>query len=175
LTGSGVATETAVPTATSPSAEATRAEIQAIIETGCQYLSNQTIDPDSAVELLTAHIGEVTDHDDQVRAYECLANAEAMRLHFQMAASYFEQLYLLQPSIEYLFEAAESYDNGGDLQRALEKYLLVIETDDPDDPDAQQYRDWALERAQQLQDTLQHPHRAQPRNPQRFNRSSPRN
>jgi tetratricopeptide (TPR) repeat protein len=155
--GTGGTPSAAVPTATSPSAEATRVEIQAIVETGCQYLSNQTIDPASAIELLSAHLMEITDHTDLVRAYECLATAEAMLLHFQMAASYFEELYLLEPSVEYLFEAAQSYDNGGDLQRALEKYLLVIETDD-DDPDAEMYKAWALERATELQDTLQYPH-----------------
>jgi tetratricopeptide (TPR) repeat protein len=154
----GVTTETPAltgPTATVLGAQATQVELHAIVEAGCRYLSNDTIDPQAAVDLLAAHVQQVTDHADRVQAYECLAFAESLLDRFQMAASYYEELYLLEPSVEYLFQTAVMYDNGGDLQRALEKYLLVVETDDPE---AGEYEDWALERAIQLQDTLQYPH-----------------
>jgi hypothetical protein len=136
---------------TATAAAATQVEIQAIIAAGCQYLSNTTIDPQATIDLLTQHLSEITERDDLVEAYRCLAFAESLNNHFLIAAHYFDELYILEPDIEYLVMAASCYDNGGELETALEKYLLIIESDDPK---AEQYRPQVQERAFEIQEML---------------------
>jgi tetratricopeptide (TPR) repeat protein len=106
-----------------------------------------------AIDLLEPEVDNFTHLDDQVRVYTCLGQSEAQLGHFQFAAVYFDKLYNLQPTVEHLYWLAMSYDLGGDLERALNEYQLLVQMTGVDTGD---YHTIAEKRISDLQDVLHH-------------------
>ena len=88
---------------------------------------------------------------DQALANEYLGQAEFQLGHFQFAAIYFDKAYTLQSRPSYLYELAAAYDYGGDLENALEKYQLLVQSTDPE---ADRYRSEAEQRIEGLYEVL---------------------
>src|SRR5574337_1789289 len=132
-------TLTALPTATPPAPLVTPIPsvetdpVQADLALAERYLAESQ--PEKVIELLLARLDQLTRLDDLARAYDDLGQAEMQLGHFQLAAGYFEKLYAYQPTAENLFRLATAYDLGGDLERALAKYLALMELGDKVPPD----------------------------------------
>jgi hypothetical protein len=148
-------TPTALPTVTPPAPFVTPIPsveidpVQADLALAERYLAESQ--PEKVIELLLARLDQLTRPDDLARAYDYLGQAEMQLGHFQLAAGYFEKLYAYQPTAENLFMLATAYDLGGDLERALEKYLALLGLGDTVPPDM---RATVEQRIQDLRDVL---------------------
>lgn len=148
-------TPTALPTTNPPAPFVTPVPsvetdpVQADLALAERYLAESQ--PEKVIDLLLARLDQITDSSDLARAYDYLGQAEMQLGHFQLAAGYFEKLYAEQPTAEHLFVLARAYDLGGDLERALEKYLALMELGDTVPPDM---RATAEQRIQDLRDVL---------------------
>lgn len=93
-------------------------------------------DPKRVRALLYPAIERWTSTDEIVRGYRLLGEAELMQGHAQLSVSYFDKLYVYEPSAENLFLLATAYDMGGDNKNALEKYQELANWEDlPDEID----------------------------------------
>ncbi len=148
-------TSTALPTAKPPAPVVTPIPsvepdpVQADLALAERYLAEAR--PEKVIELLLARLDQLTKPDDLARAYDYLGQAEMQLGHFQLAAGYFEKLYAYQPTAENLFMLATAYDLGGDLERALDKYLALMEMGETVLPDM---RATVEQRIQDLRDVL---------------------
>jgi hypothetical protein len=106
---------------------------------------------EQAIELLTPRLEELETDADRVRAYRLLADAETYLQHFQLAAVYLEWLYALDPTAETLMQLARAHDLGGDLERAMARYMEMANWEGAEgDP----YRQAAIARIDDLTSVL---------------------
>ena len=76
--------------------------------------------------ILLPNLNKFTDRVEASEAYSLLGTAEFQLGHPQLAAGYFELMYANNPTSHNLYTLAVAYDGGGDLDKALEKYALVV-------------------------------------------------
>jgi len=109
--------------------------------------------PENVKGILLPQLKDWESPVDLAEAYELLGEAELQQYHYQLAAGFFEKLYIYDPSAENLYRLAEAYDIGGDLERAQEKYQALV---DMEDPQASEYRFFAQSRLVEIDDILKH-------------------
>lgn len=107
--------------------------------------------PQKVLDTLKPKLNQFPSVDEQALAYEYLGQAEIQLGHFQFAAMYFENMYVLQPTAEHLYMVATAYDAGGDLRHALKIYKMLAALNTPD---ATTYRSLAEPRITQLLEIL---------------------
>lgn len=101
--------------------------------------------PERVKKLLSPLVDNWVSVDDKIRGYRLLGDAELYLGHPQLAAPYFEDLYLLKPTAENLLLLAMAYDAGGNINRALENYQELASWEDlPSDIDREMI-DWRIE------------------------------
>ncbi len=115
-----------IPPTTAPTATTDFQEVWAQSET---YLTTN-YGSEKVLDLILPILDQLQQPDDLAHAYYYLGRAESQLGHFQIAAAYYEKLYAYQPTAENLFLLAMAYDLGGDLDHALEKYMLLLEWED---------------------------------------------
>jgi len=76
--------------------------------------------------ILSPNISKFTNRVEASEAYELLGTAEFQLGHPQLASGYFELMYANNPISYNLYTLAVAYDGGGNLDKALEKYALLI-------------------------------------------------
>ena len=81
-------------------------------------------------ELLFPIIETWKSTDDLAQGYKLLGHAEVAQGHPQLAVPYFEKLYFYQPTPENLLILAITYDMGGDIRNAIEKYQNLANWED---------------------------------------------
>jgi tetratricopeptide (TPR) repeat protein len=109
-------------------------------------------DSQLVLDILSPHLEEFSNPDDQVRALQYMAQAELGLGHFQMATVYLERLCKISPTPANYMMLARIYDGGGDLKHALAYYLLYLKSDDP--AMTEDVRQRVQERADQIQSIL---------------------
>jgi len=88
------------------------------------YLENRFAD---VKDTLLPGLGSLQTPEDRAHAYQLLGDAEVQQGHYQLAAGYYEGLYQNAPDVEALYLLARTYDLGGDLEAAYQKYRLLSE------------------------------------------------
>ena len=76
--------------------------------------------------ILLPNLGKFTNRVEAAKAYGLLGTAEFQLGHPQLASGYFELMYANNPTSSNLYTLAVSYDEGGNLDKALEKYALLL-------------------------------------------------
>lgn len=76
--------------------------------------------------ILVPNLSKFTDRTEASEAYGLLGTAEFQLGHAQIAAGYFELMYANNPTSHNLYTLAAAYDGGGNLDKALEKYALLL-------------------------------------------------
>ncbi len=127
-----------------PDARTTRAT-NALFAQAEKYLLERK--PQQVLDLILPQLDQFKNKDDLAEAYYYLGQAEALLGHYQLAAGYFEKLYEQRPTAENLMMLALAYDSGGDLNRALAKYILMTEQNSPD---AAEYKPTAEQRIKDI-------------------------
>ncbi len=112
-----------------PDTRATRAT-NALFDQAEKYLLERK--PQQVLDWILPQMDQFKNKDDLAEAYYYLGQAEALLGHYQLAAGYFERLYEQRSTVENLMMLAEAYDLGGNLDRALAKYILVTEQNSSD-------------------------------------------
>lgn len=107
--------------------------------------------PQLVKEILLPYLNTLSNWDELAQAYRLLGDAERMQYHFNLAAGYYESLYSYEPNLDNLFLLATTYDEGGDLNHAYQKYLLLTEADDTE---LQGQRIFIDERLEDITDVL---------------------
>lgn len=126
-TPSATSTPTATPTPVpSPTDDA------AALHSRAERAMYAEFDPQKAVDLLSPRLADLADPADLALAHRLVGEAEAALGHFQLAAGHFEALYAQQPLAEHLYLLALTYDLGGDLDRALARYMELAAWESPD-------------------------------------------
>jgi tetratricopeptide (TPR) repeat protein len=87
-------------------------------------------EPYKVKEILLPQLKSLSTWDELARAYRLLGDAEFSQGHFNLAAGYYESLYSYESNLDNLFLLATTYDQGGDLERAYQKYLLLANAGD---------------------------------------------
>lgn len=108
--------------------------------------------PENVKGILLPQIKDWESPMDLAVAYELLGEAELQQHHYQLAAGFFEKLYIYDPSAENLYQIAVAYDIGGDLEHAQEKYQALVNMEDPQ---ASEYRFFAQSRLDEIDDVLE--------------------
>ena len=85
----------------------------------------RTNHPAEAIAAVQGILGDLSREDEIAQAYHLLARAELMEGRFQRAAAYYDALFAYRSTPSVLYGSAYSYDLGGDLHRALERYLRL--------------------------------------------------
>jgi len=85
---------------------------------------------ENVVTSLASSMNKFTNRMEAAEAYFYLGSAELNLGHPQLAAGYFELMYANNPTAHGLFVVAISYDQGGNLDQALEKYTLFVSFQD---------------------------------------------
>jgi tetratricopeptide (TPR) repeat protein len=85
---------------------------------------------ENVISILSPNISKFTNRIEASEAYSLLGTAEYKLGHPQLAAGYFELMYANNPTSNNLYTLALAYDGGGNLEKALEKYALVISFQD---------------------------------------------
>ena len=104
--------------------------------TETQYLLGQAAyagfkdDYESVISILSPNMNKFTNRTEAAEAYVYLGIAELQLGHPQLAAGYFELTYANKPMSHNLFLLAVSYDQGGNIEKALEKYTLLVSIQD---------------------------------------------
>lgn len=111
-------------------------------------------DLQAAIDLMTPALGDLTLVADQARAFELLGNSEFQLGRSSLAGARFDQAYDLEPTAERLYDAAVSYDLGGDLEQALEHYRELVAWAGEE---AGPYQDSARSRIEYLEEVLRAP------------------
>ncbi len=83
-------------------------------------------DYEGVKSILLPNIEKFTNAAEAGEAYSLLGKAEYSLGHPQLAAGYFEKMYLYEPSSGNLFTLAQTYDEGGNLDLALSHYSLFL-------------------------------------------------
>ncbi len=78
-------------------------------------------------DILLAGLSSLQTPSDLAHAYQLLGDAEVEQGHYQLAAGYYEGLYQNAPEVENLYLLARTYDMGGALEAAYQKYRLLSE------------------------------------------------
>ena len=86
--------------------------------------------PETVIDLLFPAIEGWTSPDEIARGYELLGTAELYLGHAQLAAPFFERLYFYKPTADNLLSLAMVYDEGGDIDKALERYQELAAWED---------------------------------------------
>ncbi len=86
------------------------------------------------LDILLPNLSKLTEQYDLVNAYYFLGLAELDLEDYSAAAGYFKKLYALEPSVEYLFVLAVSYDMAGDSTAAIEHYSALAAWNGKDAP-----------------------------------------
>lgn len=76
--------------------------------------------------ILLPNISKFTDRLEASEAYEMMGGAEFQLGHPQLASGYLELMYANNPTSYNLYTLAMAYDGGGNLDKALEKYALLL-------------------------------------------------
>ena len=85
---------------------------------------------EEVISILLPNMNKFTDRKEASEAYSLLGTAEFQLGHPQLAAGYFELMYANNPTSHNLYTLALAYDHGGNLEKALEKYALVVSFQD---------------------------------------------
>ena len=85
-------------------------------------------DYEGVKSMLIPNLSKFTDPAEAADAYSYLGTAEYKEGHPQLAAGYFEKMYLNKPSSANLYTVAAAYDAGGNLDSALLDYSLFLST-----------------------------------------------
>ncbi len=85
---------------------------------------------EEVISILLPNIKKFTNQKEASEAYSLLGTAEFQLGHPQLAAGYFELTYANNPTSRNLYKLAVAYDSGGSLEKALEKYALVVSLQD---------------------------------------------
>ena len=85
---------------------------------------------EEVISILLPNMTKFTDRMEASHAYSLLGTAEFQLGHPQLAAGYFELMYANNPTSHNLYVLATAYDQGGNLNKALEKYALVVSYQD---------------------------------------------
>jgi len=101
---------------------------QAILTEAFQMLYE---DPQQVLDILEPHLEEFTDPDDLATALQYMGLAELSLEHYQIATVYFERLIQISPTPENYATLARIYDASGDLEKAIEYYVIYLNSDDP--------------------------------------------
>jgi tetratricopeptide (TPR) repeat protein len=83
-------------------------------------------DYEKVMFLLAPNLAKFSVPGEAAEAYSLLGKAEFNSGHPQLAAGYFEQVLVYEPTSANLYFLAVAYDAGGNLNSALEKYSLFI-------------------------------------------------
>lgn len=113
-------TQTPVPTPTIAT--------QALLGEAFQMLNEN---PQQVLDMLEPHLEEFTEPNELAKALEYMGNAEMMLGHYQLATVYFERLIQVSPTPGNYMTLARIYDAGGDLEKAVEYYVIYLNSDDP--------------------------------------------
>lgn len=84
-------------------------------------------DPQFVIDNLEPHLDEFSNPGDLARALEYLARAELLLGHYQFSAAYFERLIQISPTPKNYADLAAVYEAGGELEKALANYLILLE------------------------------------------------
>lgn len=87
--------------------------------------------PQQVLDMLEPHLEEFTDNDDLARALWNMGMAEMQLGHNQLATVYLERLIQISPTPENYMTLARIYDGAGDLEKAIEYYIIYLDSDDP--------------------------------------------
>lgn len=82
------------------------------------------------INLLSPNINKFTNRLEAADAYTLLGIAEFQLGHPLLAAGYFELTYVNNPNSKNLYSLALAYDEGGNLDKALEKFALAVSVND---------------------------------------------
>jgi tetratricopeptide (TPR) repeat protein len=126
----GLATyQTSNPPPTQTSVPMPTIAAQALLDEAYQALYENN--PQHVLDILEPHLEEFTDSNELVKALEYLGGAELSLGHYQLATVYFERLIQLSPTPENYMTLARVYDAGGDLEKAVEYYMIYLNSDSP--------------------------------------------
>ncbi len=123
-----VAYESANPPPTQTHIPTPTVAAQAILNQAHQALSEN---PQQVLDILEPHLEEFTDPDDLATALKYMGSAELSLGHYQLSTVYFERLIQISPTPENYMTLARIYDAGGDLEKAVEYYVIYLNSDDP--------------------------------------------
>lgn len=82
------------------------------------------------IDTLSPNIQIFTNRYEAAKANGLLGTAEFQLGHPLLAAGHFELMYVNNPTSENLYKVALAYDAGGNLNTALEKFMLAISAND---------------------------------------------
>jgi tetratricopeptide (TPR) repeat protein len=88
-------------------------------------------DNEGVKSILLPNIEKFTNVAEVAEANSLLGKAEYNLGHPQLAAGYFEKVYLYEPNSANLFTLSQTYDTGGNLDQALTHYTLFLSSLDP--------------------------------------------
>ncbi len=123
-----VAYKTANPPPTPTSLPTPTIAAEAILNEANQILYEN---PQQVLEMLEPHLEEFTDTNDLARALWYMGTAEMQLGHNQLASVYFERLIQVSPTPENYMTLARIYDAAGNLEKAVEYYIIYLDFDAP--------------------------------------------
>jgi len=123
-----VAYESANPPSTQTPIPTPTVAAQALLTQAYQALYEN---PQQVLDILEPHLEEFTDPNDLATALGYMGSAEMGLGHYQLATVYFERLIQISPTPENYMTLARIYDAGGDLEKAVEYYVVYLDSDDP--------------------------------------------
>lgn len=82
------------------------------------------------IDILSPNIQKFTNRYEAAKANGLIGTAEFQLGYPLLAAGHFELVYVNNPTSRNLYTLALAYDAGGNLNKALEKFTLVISTND---------------------------------------------
>ena len=104
------------------------------------------------IDLLSPNIQKFTNRYESAKANELIGTAEFQLGHPLLAAGHFEVMYVNSPTSANLYKIALAYDAGGNLNQALEKFMLAISANDGSlQPEEIAYAQQRIDEIRQLQ------------------------
>jgi hypothetical protein len=80
----------------------------------------------AAVDLLTVQAEGLPNNNLKFAAYRLLAQGQFSLHNFNLAAAYYEKAHTIQPDPMLLWDSANAFDQGGNLNCALDRYQALI-------------------------------------------------